>query len=261
MKKQNVIIIDDSLASISDLKDELARYEHLHVTGHAQTREKAIKLIIKENPDIVFLDVQLEIDRNTGFDLLQELKALKLVNFIVVFYTAYEKYAIKAIRASAFDFLLKPVDPLQLSVVISRIQANPVFNANTNVEKLINQLCVSQKIGLQTNTTLRFVKLQSIVFIQLEKSSVYKGGQVAVYLVDGEKISLAPSVTLKKIKAKLDDDSFFEISRRCIINIHYLEEVENGDANCCVMCQPYSGVKLKMSRQNLVELRHRYSLV
>ena len=132
MNYQKVVIIDDSSANIIDLKEELARYEHIKIVGTATRREKAIQLIRKEKPEIVFLDVQLDPDGITGFDLLRELKFQKLVNFIVIFYTAYEKYAIEAIGVSAFDFLLKPIDTTHLSIIISRIQENPVFNTNTN---------------------------------------------------------------------------------------------------------------------------------
>jgi two-component system LytT family response regulator len=261
MKPQKIVIIDDSLTATNELKEEIARFEHLKVIGQAQTKEKAIKILKNETPDIVFLDVQLELDHITGFDLLKELKELKLLNFIVIFYTAYEKYAVNAIRASAFDFLLKPLDPIQLSIVISRIQNNSDLKTNTNVEKLIDQLTSSSKIALQTNTGLRFVKLQSIVFVRLDKSSVYRNGHISVYLVDGEKINLMPSITLKKIRTVLQEDSFFEISRQTIINLHYLNEIENGTDNRCVMCQPYSEVQLKISRNQMCKLRRNFCLV
>lgn len=261
MNCQKVVIIDDTPTAITELTEELQRYENLKVVGYAQTQEKAIKLIRKENPDIVFLDVQLEIDRVSGFDLLRELKELKLLNFIVVFYTAYEKYAIDAIRASAFDFLTKPIDPLQLSVVVSRIQSNLLSNTNTNIEKLIDQLCPSRKIGLQTIKDIRFVKLQSIVFIQLEKEKKLGFGHIVVHLIDGNSIKLASSTTLKKLKRVINDENFFEISRQTIVNLHYLEEVENGHEHHCVMCDPYSGVQLKISRNQMSELRRKFSLI
>ncbi|MCG6187697.1 LytR/AlgR family response regulator transcription factor [Maribellus maritimus] len=258
MNYQKIAIIDDSSANIKDLKEELARYQHIKIVGSATQREQAIRLIKNEKPDVVFLDVQLELDGITGFELLQELKELELVNFVVIFYTAYEKYAIEAIRASAFDFLLKPIDPIQLSIVISRIQANPVFNTNINVEKLINQLSPSPKVALQTIKGTRFVKHQSIVFIQLEnKGRVAK--QVVVNLIDGEKIKLAGNITINGMLKKIDNNDFFKISRQTIVNIHYLDEIENS-SDICRMANPYRGVELKVSRNHMSELRRKFSL-
>lgn len=260
MNFQKVAIIDDASGNIRDLKEELARFEHIKIVGTATRRDRAVLLIQNEKPDIVFLDVQLDSDGITGFDLLRDLKEQKLVNFIVVFYTAYEKYAIEAIRASAFDFLLKPIDPIQLSIIISRILANPVFNTKTNVEKLIDQLCASPKIALPTITGVRFVKHQSIVFIRLENNGVLNGGNLVIYLIDGEKIKLAGNITLAGILKKLNNDNFFKISRQAIVNIHYLHEVENSPQNICRMADPYEGVKLKVSRNQMMELRRKYSL-
>lgn len=261
MIKQKTIIIDDNPQAIKELKEYLLHYEHIEFAGYATNREKAIALIKKESPDVVFLDVQLENDGITGFDLLKELKDKKLVNFIIVFYTGFEKYAVQAIRASAFDYLLKPVDPVQLSIVISRIQANPVFNTNTNVEKLIDQLSPSRKIGLLTVQGIRFVKLQSIVFINLEKNERFRVGQLVVHLVDGERVVLSSGATIKKLMDTLADDVFFEICRQTIINLHYLSEVENGVENVCRMTEPYQGVPLKISRNQMTELRRRFSLI
>ena len=268
MLQQKVVIIDDLKNAIEDLKDNLSKYEHLKVVGHASTSEDAITVIKKHKPDIVFLDVQLEIDGTTGFDLLKKLKEKKMVDFVIVFYTSYEKYAVEAIRASAFDFLTKPVDPLQLSIIISRIQANPVFNTNTNVEKLIDQLAPSRKIALQTFKGIRFVKLQSIVFMTVERSQGFlnRGGQVAVCLIDGETIQLSGNVTLKKLKEMINDENFFDISRQTIVNLHYLQEVEQrydekgNKYNVSIMSDPYAGVELVVSRNQMTELRRRFSL-
>ena len=261
MIKQKTIIIDDNPQAISELKEYLLKYEHIEFAGYATNREKAFALIKKEAPDVVFLDVQLENDGITGFDLLKELKQKSLVNFIIVFYTGFQKYAVDAIRASAFDYLLKPVDPVQLSIVISRIQSNPVFNTNTNVEKLIDQLSPSRKIGLLTIQGIRFVKLQSLVFINLEKNERFKAGHLVAHLIDGERVVLSGGTTIKKLMDALGDDSFFEICRQTIINLHYLSEVENGTDNICRMTEPYQGVPLRISRNQLTELRRKFSLI
>lgn len=260
MDKHKVIIIDDNRANIKELRKELARFDNLCVVGDATHRQQAIKLVKHENPNIVFLDVELAHDGITGFELLEELKALKIADFAVVFYTAYKKYAIDAIRASAFDYLLKPIDPIQLSGIISRILANPVFETNIHVEKLIDQLCCSPKIALQTVMGIRLVKQQSIVFAQVETNGKIKGGNVLVYLINGDKIKLSGNLTLCRLLERIDSSDFFKISRQAAININYLCEIDNSPGNVCRMTQPYQKIDLKVSRNQMQALRRKFSL-
>src|SRR5688572_4001994 len=92
---------------------------NLHVAGLASTVEQAVEMIKKERPDLVFLDIELS--DGTGFDILEQVQGL---NFDVIFATAYDQYAIKAIKYSAIDYLLKPIDADELKKAVDKITEN-----------------------------------------------------------------------------------------------------------------------------------------
>ena len=101
-----VIIIDDDLGSIQKLQNDLLAFSEIRILDTATTAELGKRHILKYQPDLVFLDVELP--DMSGFDLLDDIRDDILPNLRVVFYTVYDKYILDALRASAFDYLLKP---------------------------------------------------------------------------------------------------------------------------------------------------------
>src|SRR5664279_4507185 len=113
-----VVIVDDEQHCIDRLS-KLLNPSHsnlLEIVGTALTIEHGIEKIISLKPDLIFLDVQ--IDNKTGFDLL---RALPEINFAIIFTTAYEKFAIQAIKFSAIDYLLKPIDKDELQAALMKL--------------------------------------------------------------------------------------------------------------------------------------------
>src|SRR5882724_2706485 len=113
------IIIDDEQHCIDRLDGLLKQHfvQTINVAGSFQTIEEALTGIRNIQPDLVFLDVQ--INDKTGFDLLKQIGE---INFEIIFTTAYEKYAVQAFRFSALDYLLKPVDPDDLKTAIHKLK-------------------------------------------------------------------------------------------------------------------------------------------
>lgn len=118
-KIYRTIIIDDEESAIDNLCLELQRYTYISIEGKARNGALGIKLIERLRPDLVFLDVELPDMR--GMDVVAKLEGYISWNMNVVFYTAHDKYVIDALRAKAFDFLLKPVDSKELQTVLSRL--------------------------------------------------------------------------------------------------------------------------------------------
>ena len=108
MDKYKVVIVDDDEVSLENLSFELRKDARFSLEGTARNGRKGKKLITKVQPDLLFLDV--EMPDMTGLDLLQEMRDNVAWNMRVVFYTAYDKYMIQAIREAAFDYLLKPFE-------------------------------------------------------------------------------------------------------------------------------------------------------
>lgn len=108
-----ILIIDDDEYSADNLCLELKRYGQLVVEGIARNGSNGKKMIDKLRPDILFLDVELPDMK--GIELLEQINSCVTWNMQVIFYTAYDKYMINAIRESAFDYLLKPIDRKELT--------------------------------------------------------------------------------------------------------------------------------------------------
>src|SRR5690242_13982717 len=112
------IIIDDELKSRESLRILIEDFcDNVGVAASCQNVNEGIEAIEKFKPDVIFLDIQMQ--RETGFDLLNRLKE---INFEVIFTTAYSEYAIKAFKFSAIDYLLKPIDIEELKAGLVKVE-------------------------------------------------------------------------------------------------------------------------------------------
>lgn len=118
--KIKVVIVDDEPQSIHRLQDDLATLEDFEVIATSSSAVSAKNLVMSIQPDVLFIDV--EMPGQTGFEVLQSLRDEIPMELIVVFYSAFDKYMIDALRASAFDFLLKPYQQDEFELVVDRIR-------------------------------------------------------------------------------------------------------------------------------------------
>jgi len=135
MEKMLCLLVDDEKEARDRMEKLLGSFEEIELLAAEEDPGAAIKLIIETNPDIVFVDV--EMPRKSGFDVVNEVRNNK-VNPKFIFVTAYNQYAIKAIKKGAFDYLLKPVDIDELKETIER------FTEKTSIEKAGKKLDESQ---------------------------------------------------------------------------------------------------------------------
>ena len=135
-----VIIIDDDLGSIQKLQNDLLAFSEVRILDTATTAELGKRHILKYQPDLVFLDVELP--DMSGFDLLDDIRDDILPNLRVVFYTVYDKYILDALRASAFDYLLKPYLIDELAALIERFHTTEpadVACMERSLRKILNR--------------------------------------------------------------------------------------------------------------------------
>lgn len=118
--KIKVVIVDDEPQSILRLENDLAALEDFEVIATSSSAMSAKTLVMSMQPDVLFIDV--EMPGQTGFEVLQSLRDEMPMDLIVVFYSAFNKYMIDALRASAFDFLLKPYQQEELELIVGRIR-------------------------------------------------------------------------------------------------------------------------------------------
>lgn len=132
----SVIIVDDEPTSIEVLKKDLQQYPDIEVISTTSSAEKAKKLILKYQPELLFMDV--EMPEMTGFELIESIQDEISPETRVVFYTAYDKYLLDALRASAFDYLLKPYLPEDLEKLMERVKKS-VSEESSNLKQSIRR--------------------------------------------------------------------------------------------------------------------------
>lgn len=231
------IIIDDEPKGRTALKQKLFDYcQQVEVVGVAGDGAEGLTLIEKLKPGIVFLDI--EMPRMDGFEMLQLLPAK---NFHLIFTTAYDQYAIKAIKYAAFDYLLKPIDIEELKSTILKIAAvSPVQTEKKLATLQQNLQCktVFNKIAIPTLEGLLFYNISDI--IHLEAQSNY----TAIYFSNHPK--LTASRTLKEFEELLPQDVFFRPHHSHLINLNYIKRYIKGD-----------GGQIEMQNGNYVDVARR----
>jgi two-component system, LytTR family, response regulator len=231
------IIIDDELKGRIALRRKLLDYcKEIQLLGEAENGEQGLCLIEKHHPDIIFLDI--EMPRMNGFDMLRKVKDK---NFHIIFTTAYDQYAITAIKYSAFDYLLKPIDIEELKSAIARI-SNQSYNQTEKkldaLEQNLGGKKIFKKIAVPTMQGLLFFDITTI--IHLEAQSNY----TILYFTDHPK--LTASKTLKEFEELLPEETFFRTHHSHIINLNFIKRYIKGD-----------GGQIEMQNGNYVDVARR----
>ncbi|MCR9286263.1 MAG: response regulator transcription factor [Bacteroidetes bacterium] len=209
----NAIIIEDEPRSRNVLRQLLAEYcPSIEISGEAGHVMAGVELIRSHQPNIVFLDIELP--QKNGFALFDYFPNPE---FSVIFTTAYDQYAVQAFRMSAIDYLLKPIDPLELQEAVNRVKKEGALKqSNQHIQVMKENLkSESKKLGLPSSNGLVFVTLKEI--IRCEASRNYS----LFYLSSGEKIIV--SKPLKMFSDLLEEFSFFRINRSHLINLSFIK--------------------------------------
>ena len=208
----NVVIVDDEENARQSLQNIIEKNcdKNIHIKT-AENVEKAVSLLNKNNCDILFLDINLE--DGTGFDILNRIDHRKIK---IIFTTAYNEYAIRAIKLSAVDYLLKPLNSEE---VISALKRAKELTLNEQeqfkISTLINNFTQNgQKIVLKTADSIYIVNIQNIIYCESDNS------YTTFFLADTQKITV--SRTLKEFESLLDSFGFLRIHRSYLININYI---------------------------------------
>lgn len=214
------IIIDDEQKGRMALKQKLHDYcPQVKLLAEAGDGAEGLKQIEKLGPDLIFLDI--EMPRMDGFEMLNQLKNK---NFQIIFTTAYDQYAIKAIKYAAFDYLLKPIDIEELKSAVSKID-NQALNLTEKklsaLEQNLHGKSALNKIAIATVDGLLFFNISDI--IRLEASSNYTN----IYFNNHP--NLVASKTLKDFEDLLPADIFFRTHHSHLINLNYIKRYIKGD--------------------------------
>lgn len=245
------MIVDDDELSLENLKQALGKDARFCLEGVAHNGKQGRKLIERAQPDLLFLDVELP--DMTGMDLLQEMRDTTLLwPMRVVFYTAYDKYMIQAIREAAFDYLLKPFEEQDLMNILERFidQAQHV-KQNNAVEKYPAAGGQTFIVFTPTND-MRALRPSEIGFFRY----CSERKQWEVILNNQPPLALRRGMTAEQIIQY--SPCFVQIHQSYIINIDYLMIIKESK---CILYPPFDRVtELVVSRKYKKELQERFCL-
>lgn len=222
------IVVDDEVKARETILNMLKVYcPEVEVTDTAGSVKEGLEILERNKPDLLLLDIKMA--DGTGFDLLRKLSK---VDFLVIFITAFEEFAIRAIKFSAIDYILKPLDPDELVNAIEK--AKGVLNKenmNVKLEALYDNLDTlstsTKKIVLKTSDSVHIVNLKDIIRCESEKNYTH------FFTIDNEKITV--SRTLKEYNELLADYNFFRVHQSHLINMQHVKRYEKQNGGMLIM--------------------------
>jgi two-component system LytT family response regulator len=222
------IIIDDIDNSRVTLAHDLEQYcPQIQIIGEANSVKTGIAAILEKKPDVVFLDIEL--GDGLGFDILE---VISNIDFQIIFTTGLDTYGIKAIKFSALDYLLKPIDPDELIKAVNKLEKN---TKNTSIKDNINLLLENirdirpgnKRIALSSADKVHMVNISDIIRCESQ------GSYTIIYLTNKEQIIVTKN--LKEYENLLEEYSFVRVHHSHLINFAYLKEFIKKDGGYAIM--------------------------
>jgi two-component system LytT family response regulator len=246
---KKAIIVDDELGARESLAKMLEKNcKNIQVVAKADSMMNAFVEITNHQPDLVFLDI--EMSNGNAFDLLEKFRE---INFNIIFVTAYDHYAIKAIKFSAIDYILKPIDPEELIKAVARFESQ--HESKNSLDKKFKTLLSNvkpenklKKVGIPDGDGLVFINLSDIIRCDSDGNYTY------FLLTTGKKI--VASRTLGEYEQMFADDNFFRVHRSHLINLEHVKKYIKGEGGYVVMSD---NSQVEVSRRNKNEFLERLS--
>lgn len=261
--KIKVVIVDDEPQSILRLENDLAAQDDFEVIATSSSAMSAKTLVMSMQPDVLFIDV--EMPGQTGFEVLQSLRDEMPMDLIVVFYSAFNKYMIDALRVSAFDFLLKPYQQEELELVVGRIRqkmeggdgsSSSSFSSSSSSSSSseshqdpqnllgVNGLLGTsgKRLAIQSISGLLMVKPDEVFCCTFDEDTRLWH----LRLANGQIHKLKKQTTAKAVLSL--SPSLAQVRQDCIINLDYLISIENYTLRC-IFSPPFDQENITVSRR------------
>ncbi|MEW6469105.1 MAG: LytTR family DNA-binding domain-containing protein [Bacteroidota bacterium] len=240
------LIIDDERLSRQELKTLLKNFPEIEVAGECNNADNAARMIKELSPDLIFLDIQMP--GKNGFELLKELPYVPEVIFV----SAYDEYAIRAFEVNALDYLLKPVQKERLAEAVRKVlqKDEKERTARQEVRESGSLLNDDDQVFVKDGDKCWFVKLSDIRLFESE------GNYVRVHFDSNRPLILR---SLNNLDEKLNQKSFFRASRKYIINLKWVESIENW-FNGGLMVKLRGGQQVEISRRQAAKFKEMMSL-
>jgi two-component system LytT family response regulator len=234
----NSIILDDEQHCLETLKWQLEKYApNVKVLQIFNSPTEALEYVNNNPINLIFLDIEMPV--LNGFEFLNKINNIQ---FDVIFTTAYDEFAVKAFKASAIDYLLKPIDKQDLINAIAKVENKRALNISGTQLEILNDsyksnLSIKDKIALPTQEGLHFIKIKDIVCCISDSNYTY------IHLTNQS--SILVSRTLKEIESILSEQGFLRIHNSNLINLEQIKKYVRGDGGYIVM---EDGRELSVSR-------------
>lgn len=240
------IIIDDERLARAELRKLLQEFPEVEIVDEAANAEEGIAKIDSQQPDLIFLDIQMP--GKTGFDMLEQLEKAPHV----IFTTAYDEYALRAFEVNALDYLLKPVEPKRLADAIHKLSGNEAREPRPAVGEFQNNSLLGEndQVFVKDGERCWFVKLSDIRLFE----SV--GNYAKVFFGPNKPLILK---SLNALEERLDEKFFFRANRKHIVNLRMIDKIEpyfNGG----LLLELKGGEKIEVSRRQTVKFKEMMSL-
>ena len=237
MKALRAIIVEDEPSGLENLRWKIQEEcPDIEIVAECMSGQDAVRAIKHNLPDVLFLDIML--GDMTGFDVLN---AIKHPSFEVIFTTSYDEYALQAIKSSAVDYLLKPVDVDELLEAVAKVRS-----------KLIQQSRVipppnrPSRIGFPIATGQQFIQIEDIIYAEAKDNVAY------LHLTDKKEVRLTKS--LGWIEEQLDEHGFCRVHHSYMINFNHLKEYIRNEGGFVVMS---NGKAISVSRRRKEDVLNR----
>lgn len=234
------IIVEDSRLARQELKNLLEKHPEIQVVGEAAHAEEARQLIESQEPDLLFLDIQLP--GKNGFELLEMLETSPMV----VFTTAFDEYAVKSFEYNTLDYLLKPIRPERLSATIERVldrwKNEPKVNRNT--------MHAQSQVFVRDGDACWLVQLKEVRLLEVV------GNYTRLYFENHRPLIQR---SLNQLEARLDPELFFRANRQQMINLQWIAHIDTW-FNGKLKIRLRGGEEVEVSRRQAAKFKDILSL-
>ncbi len=238
------IIVDDEKHAIITLEHLLKKFDEVEILATVQDSSQAKEIILDKKPDLLFLDI--EMPNLNGFDLLAQFESF---DFKVVFTTAYDQYAIKALKINALDYLLKPIDKEELRTALDKFLNDQLFTSNEQIAHLnqfkTNQM--SETLALSTSKGLIFIKIKDVMYFEAD------GSYTHVIMSNGDKHLVSKSLTNFE-EVLTDNPLFFRSHKSNLVNLNFIKQYIRGEGGELIMMNDKSIVLSRNKKQEFLNL-------
>ena len=244
------LLIDDEKEAHDVIERLLLRIGGIEIVGHVFDADEVLSAIRLTNPDIVFLDIQMP--GKDGIWIANDIK-INRIPVTVIFVTAYSNYALAALKASAFDYLLKPVDIDDLQLVISRYRSERRTNSlEGKLEILIENYYRKQKLLFNTRSGCIVLDEDDIIYCKADVNYTR-------FFLSGKREELV-TFNIAKVMDMLRKDGFYRLDRSHIINLSCLRKVDRG-LKICELVRDHECFRIKAPLSQLKDLEQKLRIL